>query len=388
MSVPDDDLVSVERALASHPEFSDATLITLKAVEFYRFALDLLCERSAEVDRLANGIRDAGGQIPAAVAEDPLVRVTLDEAVSRLEQGFVDEAAWSEVTTMLRLVGDALAAHGPDAAPSGAGLSAGRTVEVAPGRAAWLCGTGQDGTDPLARTFLNTFERDFLRGVPGDLLHPGPEYAGQLDAGFAALGALLPELAASVGAHYVGVGVVDVRTEGETFLAGNVGRIPGVVFFSPNRMSRPWRFAETALHEGLHLKLFDIQRSASIFTAPERLADGPKVKVPWLKWSSMVAPNEWALDRALGAFHVYAHLVPFRQALRTRLTPELLDRFGAPEAEDPPSLYRFGSDRARYLGEEILSRGGDELTDFGREFVTWLLETVDRADQVEGAVRV
>ncbi|MEU2288936.1 HEXXH motif-containing putative peptide modification protein [Streptomyces sp. NPDC013178] len=385
MSVPDDDLVSVERALSSHPEFSDASLITLKAVEFYRFAVDLLAERSATVDRLAAGIRDSDGQIPVAVAEDPLVRVTLDEAVSRIEQGLVDEAAWSEVTTMLRLVADALAAHGTDAPPTGADLSEGRVVRVAPDRTAWLCGLGEGSTEPLTRTFLNTFARDFLRGVPGDLLQPTPEYRAQLDTGFAALHALLPELATSVGAHYIGVGVVDVRTEGETFLAGNVGRIPGVVFFSPNRMAGPWRFAETALHEGLHLKLFDIQRSASIFTAPERLADGPKVKVPWLKWASMVAPNEWALDRALGAFHVYAHLVPFRQALRTRLTPELLERFGPPEAEDPPSLYRFGAERARYLGEQILKHGDGELTDFGREFVEWLLATVDR---VEGAVHV
>ncbi|GAA4889864.1 HEXXH motif-containing putative peptide modification protein [Streptomyces coeruleoprunus] len=375
MSVHDDDLVPVERALASHPEFSDAPAITLKAAEFYRFALDLLCERSRTVADLTAGIRDETGEIPVAVTEDPLVRVTLDEAVSRLERGFLSEDAWTEVVTMLRLVSDALRIHGPTAAPTGAGISAGRRVRVSPGRDAWLCGTGRGSTAPLDGTFLNTFERDFLRGVPGDLLDPTEDQARLLDDGFAALSALLPELGASVAAHYIGVGVVDVRTEGETFLAGNVGRIPGVVFFSPNRMAAPWRFAETALHEGLHLKLFDIQRSASIFAAPERLGDGPKVKVPWLKWASMVAPNEWALDRALGAFHVYAHLVLFRAALRTRLTPELKERFGGPEAQDPPSLYRFGAERAHYLGEEILSRGGDELTDHGREFVTWLLET-------------
>ncbi|MFI7341233.1 aKG-HExxH-type peptide beta-hydroxylase [Streptomyces sp. NPDC050085] len=377
MSVADDDLVSVERALASHPEFSDAPAITLKAAEFYRFAVDLLRERSSLVDELARAVVDEAGEIPLAVVEDPLVRVTLDEAVSRIEQGFLDEAAWTEVVTMLRLVGGALDRHGPQAPPTGAGISGGRALRVAPGRDAWLSGSGADSTDALDRTFLNTFERDFLRGVPGDLLHPTDEQARQLAHGFDALNALLPELGASVCAHYVGVGVVDVRTEGETFLAGNVGRIPAVVFFSPNRMAAPWRLAETALHEGLHLKLFDIQRSASIFTAPERLADGPKVKVPWLKWASMVAPNEWALDRALGAFHVYAHLVLFRAALRTRLTPELLDRFGPPEESDPPSLYRFGAERAHYLGEEILARGGDELTDYGRQFVAWLLETVD-----------
>lgn len=384
MSVPDDDLVPVERALASHPEFSDATTITLKASEFYRFAVDLLCERSATVAELAAGIRDDTGQIPVAVTEDPLVRVVLDEAVSRLEQGFLDESAWAEVVTMLRLVAEALDTHGATAAPTGAGISAGRAVRVAPGRDAWLCGTGAGSTAALDRTFLNTFERDFLRGVPGDLLEPTAEHARQLGDGFAALCALLPELGASVGAHYVGVGVVDVRTEGETFLAGNVGRIPAVVFFSPNRMARPWRLAETALHEGLHLKLFDIQRSASIFTAPERLADGPKVKVPWLKWASMVAPNEWALDRALGAFHVYAHLVLFRAALRTRMTPALRERFGDPEPTDPPSLYRFGTERAHYLGEEILARGGDELTAHGREFVSWLLEAVDAVKEPTG----
>nr|WP_241265773.1 HEXXH motif-containing putative peptide modification protein [Streptomyces boncukensis] len=288
---------------------------------------------------------------------------------------------------MLRLVGDALAAHGAQAAPTGAGISGGRAVRVAPDREVWLCGSGAGGLTPLGRTFLDVFERDFLRGVPGELLDPAQEYARQLDTGFAALHALLPELAASVTAHYVGVGVVDVRTEGETFLAGNVGRIPGVVFFSPNRMARPWRFAETALHEGLHLKLFDIQRSASVFTAPEQLDDGPKVKVPWLKWASMVAPNEWSLDRALGAFHVYAHMALFRQALRTRTTPELRERFGEPEAEDPPSLYRFGAERARYLGAEILRSGG-ALTGSGREFVSWLLESVDRVEGVEGGVRV
>ncbi|UNO41251.1 HEXXH motif-containing putative peptide modification protein [Streptomyces sp. MST-110588] len=376
MSTFNDDLIAVEHSLASHPEFSDAATITLKANEFYRFALDLLRERSAEVDKLAAGIRDQDGEIPTAVTEDPLVRVTLDEAVSRLERGDIDDGAWSEVVTMLQLVTRALDAHGATAPPTGAEISGGRAVTVAPDRRAWLCGSGQGTTAPLARTFLNAFDRDFLRGVPGDLLEPTPQDVRQLDEGFAALDALLPEMSASVGAHYVGVGVVDVRTEGETYLAGNVGRIPAVVFFSRNRMEKPWRFAETALHEGLHLKLFDIQRSASIFTAPELLAEGPKVKVPWLKWASMVAPNEWPLDRALGAFHVYAHMALFERALRTRLTPEIVERFGEPEALDKPSLYRFGPERAQYLGEEILARGEGALTDHGRAFVAWLLDTV------------
>ncbi|GAA1369313.1 aKG-HExxH-type peptide beta-hydroxylase [Streptomyces beijiangensis] len=377
MSTSDDDLVSVERELAAHPEFSDAVPITLKATEFYRFAVDLLCERSATVEKLAAALRDPQGEIPAAVVEDPLVRVTLDEAVSRLEQGFLDESAWTEVVTMLRLVADVLERRGTAVPPTGAEVSEGRTVRITPGREAWLYAMkDRNSASPLGQTFLNTFERDFLRGVPGQLLEPTAQTQHQLDEGFAALSALLPELGPSVAAHYIGVGVVDVRTEGETFLAGNVGRIPGVVFFSGNRISRPWRLAETALHEGLHLKLFDIQRSSSIFTEPETLPDGPKIKVPWLKWASMVAPNEWALDRALGAYHVYAHLVLFHEALKTRLTPELLQRFGAPETDDVPSLHRFGAERAHFLGEEILNRGATALTDHGREFVTWLLHAV------------
>ncbi|MEV0095817.1 HEXXH motif-containing putative peptide modification protein [Streptomyces sp. NPDC050738] len=378
MSTSDDDLVSVERALATHLEFSDAAPITLKAAEFYRFAVDLLCERSATVEKLAAALRDPSGEIPVAVVEDPLVRVTLDEAVSRLEQGFLDESAWTEVVTMLRLVADVLERHGPAAPPTGAEVSQGHTVTTAPGRSAWLYAANGEGATPtpLGQTFLGTFERDFLRGVPGDLLEPTHATRRGLDEGFAALSALLPELGPSVAAHYIGVGVVDVHTEGETFLAGNVGRIPGVVFFSENRIARPWRLAETALHEGLHLKLFDIQRSSSIFAEPDRLPDGPKIKVPWLKWASMVAPNEWALDRALGAYHVYAHLVLFHEALKTRLTPELLRRFGEPEPSDTPSLHRFGAERAQFLGEEILSRGAAALTDQGREFVTWLLHAV------------
>ncbi|MBB5959608.1 hypothetical protein FHS29_006229 [Saccharothrix tamanrassetensis] len=373
MPVVADGVVAVERELAGHPEFGDAGLIALKAVEFYRFALELLSERSAAVAGLLAGIRGPDGEVPTGVAEDPLVRVTLDEAVSRLERGVLDEGAWSEVVTMLRLVGDALDAHGTAASPTGAELSGGHAVRVAPGRRVWLCGPGDERTGPLGRTFLAAFDRDFLRGVPGDLLPPSARAVRELEAGFAALCALLPELGPGIGAHYTGLGEVDVRTEGETFLAGNVGRIPGVVFFSPDRTSRPWRLAESALHEGLHLKLFDIQRSASVFEEPDRLPDGPKVKVPWLKWSSAVAPNEWALDRALGAFHVYAHEVLFDAAVRTRLTPELVERFGAPEPGDRASLYRVAPERATYLGEQLLGEVGAALTDHGREFVTWLL---------------
>ncbi|MDT0378168.1 HEXXH motif-containing putative peptide modification protein [Streptomyces sp. DSM 42041] len=383
MSAYDDDLVTVEHLLAAHPEYGDARVITLKATEFYRFALDLLSERSAKVAELADGLRDATGEVPLPLVEDPLVRVTLDEAVSRLEQGFLDESAWTEVVTMLHLVSDAVQEAGRAVPPSAWEAFRGLTVRTG-GRDPdpWLWAGGPDGGTPLTRTFLATFERDFLRGIGGDLLRPTERMRRQLDDGFAALGALLPELGASVGAHYVGVGVVDVRTEGETFLAGNVGRIPSVVFFSENRMAHPWRLAETALHEGLHLKLFDIQRSASVFAEPDRLPDGPKVKVPWLKWASMVAPNEWALDRALGAFHVYAHLVLFRRALQTRMTPELVARFGEPEADDPPSLYRFAPERARYLGEEILARGAGALTDHGHDFVTWLLDAVKESARV------
>lgn len=379
MPVVADDVVAVERELAGHPEFGDAAKIALKAVEFYRFALDLLSERSAAVDGLVTGIRGPDGEVPTGVVEDPLVRVTLDEAVSRLERGFLDEKAWSEVVTMLRLVTDVLDAHGNAASPTGAELSGGHAVEVSPGRRVWLCGPGEEGTGPLGRTFLATFEQDFLRAVPGDLLPPSARAVRELDAGFAALCALLPDLGPGIGAHYTGIGLVDVRTEGETFLAGNVGRIPGVVFFSPDRARLPWRLAESALHEGLHLKLFDIQRSTSVFAEPDRLPDGPVVKVPWLKWSSAVAPNEWALDRALGAFHVYAHEVVFNAAVRTRLTPELVERFGEPETGDRASLYRVAPERADYLGEEILAKGDTALTDHGREFVTWLLRAAREA---------
>lgn len=372
-----DVLGTVEQDLATHPEFSDAVATTVKAVEFYGFAVDLLAERSATVRELAAPLRDATGRLPTAVLEDPLVRVTVDEAMSRLERGILADAAWDEIATMLRLAGAALRGDWATA-PLVAEMAERLTVATGPGSRAWLWSAEPTSQRPLVRTFLGMFERDFLRGIPGALLRPTPQHTDELGSGFALLAELFPVLAPSVAAHYVGIGVVDVRTEGETFLAGSVGRIPSVVFFSENRMANPWRLAETALHEGLHLKLFDIQRSASVFAAPERLQEGVKVPVPWLKWSSMVAPNQWALDRALGAFHVYAHLTLFQRAIATRLTPAIRDRFGAPEATDPPSLYRFAAERSRYLGEQILEHGGDQLTGYGREFVHWLLDNARR----------
>ncbi|KQV23797.1 HEXXH motif-containing putative peptide modification protein [Kitasatospora sp. Root107] len=190
------------------------------------------------------------------------------------------------------------------------------------------------------------------------------------------LAALLPYAGAGVFPHVSLVGLAQgAADDGELHSFSGGDPLPSALFVAPEHLSDPWMTAEILLHEGLHLKQFDMLRTGSLVADP-----GHQVEIPW-----RLTP--WSLTRVLAALHVYTHLVLFFAAAADA-PAELRERFGAPpvtEAVGVPTPgsraaveggYVTSAERAGHLGRQALEVHGEALTPAGRRFVRWLLDAV------------
>jgi hypothetical protein len=140
----------------------------------------------------------------------------------------------------------------------------------------------------------------------------------------------------------------------------------------------PWLAAEALLHEAAHKKLSDIVLTRAIFRYGFSAADSPTIRAPWnspLSWNS----NDWSIDRALFAFHVYVHLALFFLVVEQR-ADELVPRYGSLGDMKPARSARACLDRARYLGAALQRSAGPELGPDGKLLVDWLLSILEALD--------
>lgn len=204
-------------------------------------------------------------------------------------------------------------------------------------------------------------------------VNPSDEVLGTLREGAELLATLLPSAGAGVLEHVTVVGFTRRESEEGPLQSMSGGDpLPSAVLLAPERCASPWLAAESLLHEGAHLKLFDALRTGSLVRNPTA-----RVPIPWRIGS-------WTVIRVFVALHFYVHLLAFRAAA-AGAGEAVRERFGPPpsaEDLDEPSPgtpaarngeYRTSVERARYLAESVLSLPEEALTENGHRFARWLL---------------
>ena len=246
---------------------------------------------------------------------------------------------------------------------------------------AWLYTAVQPHSEDekvIADRFLELCAGSFGPGRATTPVTPTARMSTQIQAGSDLLVNLLPATGPSVLSH---VGLIALADEAHDdgplqSLAGG-DPLPSTIIVSPTRLQSPWLMAESLLHEGLHLKMFDALRCGS-YTAEADLA----LAIPWRN-----AP--WTLIRVIAAFHVYVHLLLLQQAaverassdggqLGASLLANAIDEPSQGTAAHRDHTYRTTSERAAYLAEQLLEVHRNRLTPLGSDLVDWLNNAMNR----------
>lgn len=364
MTLPGRDASAVwaaEEKLARHPAFGESERIQRRMYERYRFALEILGARSAgvadSVPSLADGDADR-------IWRDPVVRRTLEDGLQYLERG--ETEALDDLTSVLDLARDRLT-RSRDLLP--AQVEDDLVLRAGPAGRIWLPSmTGQPG--PLLHRFHEAMADKFIghNKLSGQFRPADPAAARSIHQAAGLLTAVLPRLGNGVLGHIAAVGLLTgAGPEGRQLSAAGGDPVPGTIVMNPCLLESTWATAGILLHEGLHLKAFDITRSFSLISGPHVM-----VEIPWRR-------VRWDVRRVLFAFHVYAHVALFQAAAAYR-DAELSDRFGSPPenaavGRGATGTYASAVQRALFLGEQLEGRLAENLTSDGRRFVSWLLES-------------
>jgi hypothetical protein len=180
--------------------------------------------------------------------------------------------------------------------------------------------SAEPSPDPLVRRLQERASELSERGAAG-LRRVTPDRAmlDRIDAAFDLLSAVLPRVGPSAIEHISSVCVVGAQAESGTMLSASGGdELPSTIFIAPEQLDNLWDAAGHVLHEGLHLKLFDVVRSGALVAVGEDV----QVDIPWRH-------VRWTIPRVVFSFHVYAHMVLFKAACE-QVGRALHARFGEP----------------------------------------------------------
>ncbi|MFF1447118.1 HEXXH motif-containing putative peptide modification protein [Streptomyces sp. NPDC058274] len=327
--------------LAEHPVFAQSTAILDRLYETYDFLLECVAPDILPVD-------SAGRRISRDTALEPTVRHELDGALRRIRD---PRACTAEIASLADgpLLGGTLAAE-----EESAGVR--QTVEL-PGHRVHLL------TDPalpaeVHRAFEALFRRHLSAGPGADTLTGlTAERTATLRAAVELMLATAPDLCTGLLRHARYVIAVDGP---DAFDSASTREIPGAAFVAVRCMRTPERLAEALVHEFVHLRLYDLQATRSIFAPAYDTATAPTVAPEWHRTSQV---SRWPVDRALAAAHVYVHLCAwFGQRAHDSGNPDL-----GQSAET-------ASFRATSLLDKVARHAEECLGPAGRDFLHWLTE--------------
>lgn len=360
---------AADRELTRHAELGDSRRISAKVLERYKFGLELFAERLPEVAELVPVLTAGGDEQARRLYRDPIVRMVMEDAFKKLEKGTLVPPQ-AELAQTLSLAAEALAS--PEGlGPSEARMSRRFRVGVDQDTFVWCF---EHSEDPFIRKLEKGFDWAFAsRGArPGRLVTPDADMVTQLDRACSLLAQVLPEVGPSALGHISAVGIVEVEVEGGKMLSASGGDgIPSTIFISPEQLRNPWDAAGHLLHEGLHLKLFDVVRAHSLVKP-----DSGMVEIPWRN-------IRWTMIRAVFAFHVYAHIELYRAAVG-QADARLCREFGEPGSystsrhamsvsrDDGSTPYSRSVERTRFLGRQLSSTWASQLTPDGLFLTRWL----------------
>ncbi|MDQ1035030.1 hypothetical protein QFZ75_001446 [Streptomyces sp. V3I8] len=378
-----DRVAQADTLLCADRQFGDSPAIGERNLARFRLGLTMLARHDGEAADVLRETAAAPDERLRPLLYDPVLRNCFEVDLAQLDSG--------------RLERSSLAAHlSGHMAASGSGAPSSSTgpceALMRPHRPAWP-GLGDawvlaepapedGGAEKMLAERLVQLYRDAL----GDNRATGPvaptdEVLAGLRDGAELLATLLPSAGAGVLGHVTMVGFTSRESEEGPLQSMSGGDpLPSTVLLAPERCTSAWLAAESLLHEGAHLKLFDALRTGSVVrNATEQ------VPIPWRIGS-------WTVIRVFVALHFYVHLLVFRAAADTA-GEAVRERFGAPPpAEDldepspgtPAALngeYRTSAERARYLAECVLSLPDEALTEHGHRFARWLLTALRLVDE-------
>lgn len=376
MKNPLDVVRAADRALSEHPSFGDSPRILARVLARYRFGMELFAERLPSLARAAATVETLNDVDARRVFFDPLVRLALEQAFSDLEAGSL-----ASPHPLEELLPGAL-----EQLPLGLGLCESRM----PSR--WRVGSSTvpkwlwdvaKPTDPYSKALHAAFDGVFGASPKssGTLLSPDAAAHRQVEDALELLALLLPHSGAAAVTHIEAIALLSAKLEGGTVLSAAGGDLtPSTIFLSLKDLGNPWDIAGCLLHEGLHMKLFDATRAVALASEPNET-----IQVPWRN-------IRWSIVRTIFAYHVYAHLSLFKAAALSA-DRALIERFGDPSAyatrphamsvvkNDGTSRYGSSMDRARYLGEQLMTTWSHLLTPHGRDFVRWLRDSLVPVDR-------
>lgn len=356
-----------DQVLGTDPRFGDPAAIRARTMARYRLGLTMLARRHPDAGTaLADLARREDAQLIAMLL-DPVLANAFEDDMARLETGTGGGSSLGH----LLAAGAGTGPGGPSAAV------AGHPRPLWPERGpAWLWFDPDAASDgPVAARLRHLYGQTFPGGtatpVPAtDALHEAVRRGADL------LTALLPGAGGGVLPHVGLVGFARGGSDEEQLYSVSGGDpLPSAIFLAPEQLDDPWLAAELLLHEGLHLKLFDVVRSGALVADTDR-----QVPIPWRTGS-------WTLVRVVFALHVYAHLVLFRAAA-VAAGADLREEYGPPPVDDTVDEPTPGSpaaargthlttlERATYLAEQAGAAHADGLTPDGRRFVGWLVDAV------------
>lgn len=378
-AVPADVVEQVEGALATHPEFGDSTRIERRVLERYRFGLEILTDHLPSLGEAAARVNRWPVEQARWFFLDPGLRLAIEDALARLERGTL-----SAPDPLEDWLPAALAAHEQDrsttyteshACPAG-------PARVGPERSIWV---GQ--LDQVRDGRLQALRANQAASLPSAswFLAPTPALLEQLDRACSLLVAILPRLGGAVLRHIAAIGVIETKLEEGSLLSASGGDVaPSTMVVSPRQLENPWDAAGHLLHEGLHLKLFDVARAHSFLRDPDVQVDIPWRQVPF------------TLARVVFSFHVYVHMIVFKAAVESR-GARCFETHGEPRAiatraqpmsvvrNDETVRYGRSLERTRFLYEQLSGPWSAHLSPDGARLVEWLVAC---AGQVEPALRL
>jgi hypothetical protein len=364
-----DAIRTADRELTRHPVFGDSKRISALVLERYKFGLELFAERLPAVAALLPTLTAGGDARARRLYRDPLVRKVMEDAFKKLEQGAL-VAPQAELEHLLSLAAEALERTDADG-PCEARMS--QRFRVGPRQDIWVW-CFEHSEDPVIRELRKGFDGAFSsRGTrPGRIIQPDAERVEQLERACSLLTRVLPAVGPSALEHISAICLLEVEVEGGKMLSASGGDgIPSTLFVSPEQLRNPWDAAGHLLHEGLHLKLFDVVRAHTLVDP----SSGP-VTIPW-------RDIPWSMIRAVFAFHVYAHIELYRAAV-AQADSQLHRDFGEPgsytDSRHAMSVSRdngrvpYGRsvERTRFLGENLRTTWAPRLTPDGLHLTRWL----------------
>ncbi|MDQ0771966.1 hypothetical protein QF026_000432 [Streptomyces aurantiacus] len=379
-----DRVAQADTMLCADRQFGDSAAIGERNLARFRLGLTMLARHDGEAADVLRRTAAASDERLRPLLYDPVLRNCFEVDLALLESGRLEHSSFG---LYARDHAAGPTTNGPTDVPHSTGPCEALSH---PHRRAWPgLGDAWVLTEPAphdsSQEMLAGRLMELYRDALGDSRAAGPVSPTDgvrtvLREGAELLATLLPAAGAGVLGHVTMVGFTHRESEEGPLQSMSGGDpLPSTVLLAPERCASPWLAAESLLHEGAHLKLFDALRTGSVVrNATER------VPIPWRIGS-------WTVIRVIVALHFYVHLLVFRAAADAA-DEAVRERFGAPPtAEDldepspgtPAALsgqYRTSVERARYLAECMLSLPEESLTENGHRFARWLLTALRLVD--------